>query len=97
MSNTTSRSKQAPAVTRPARFNFLRIPVTLKRIGRSRSGLYADIKAELFPAPVHIGLRTVAYPDYEIDLMNAATVAGKSPEEIRELVAALMAARKEGV
>lgn len=96
MSTTTSRPMSSPVVERPAQFTFLRIPAVLNRRGVSRSAHYADIKAGLFPAPVPIGQRAVAHPDYEVDAMNAATVAGKSPDEVRTLVAALVAARKAG-
>ena len=96
MSNITSRIKQALVFERPAQFSFLRIPTVLKRRGVSRSAHYADIKAGLYPAPVPIGQRAVAHPDYEVDALNAATVAGKSPAEVRALVAALVAARTAG-
>jgi prophage regulatory protein len=78
----------------PSQFSFLRIPVVLNRRGVSRSAHYADIKAGLFPSPVAIGLRAVAHPDYEVDALNAATIAGRSADEIRALVLRLEAARK---
>ena len=73
---------------------ILRLPSVLKRRGKSRSAHYADIKAGLFPKPVPIGLRAVAYPDYEVDALNAATIAGKSGDEVHALVLRLDAARK---
>ena len=94
MSNASSRNKESAAVVPPAQFSFLRIPVVLKRRGVSRSAHYADIKAGLFPKPVPIGLRSVAHPDYEVDALNAATIAGKSGDEIHALVLRLEAARK---
>ena len=95
MSN-TSRVPQVLVFERPTQFSFLRIPAVLKRRGVCRSAHYADIKAGLFPPPVPIGERAVAHPDYEVDALNAATVAGKSPHEVRALVAALVVARKVG-
>jgi prophage regulatory protein len=94
MSSTSDRNKESAAFAPPAQFSFLRIPVVLKRRGVSRSAHYADIKAGLFPKPVPIGLRAVAHPDYEVDALNAATVAGRSGDEIRALVSMLEAARK---
>ena len=88
--STGDRTNFAPS----GQFSFLRIPVVLKRRGVSRSAHYADIKAGLFPKPVPIGLRAVAHPDYEVDALNAATIAGKSADEIRALVVKLEAARK---
>ncbi len=37
----------------------------------------------------------VAHPDYEVDALNAATIAGRCGDEIRALVSKLEAARKE--
>lgn len=94
MSNTSVGSGDQTGFAPPGQFSFLRVPVVLKRRGVSRSAHYADIKAGLFPKPVPIGLRAVAHPDYEVDALNAATIAGKSASEIRALVAKLEAARK---
>lgn len=73
---------------------ILRLPSVLKRRGRSRSSHYADIKAGLFVKPVLIGLRAIGTPDYEVEALNAARIAGKSADEIRALVLRLEAARK---
>jgi prophage regulatory protein len=64
------------------------------RTGLSRSTLYLYISQGLFPKPINLGLRSIGWPDYEIDAMNAARIAGKSDEEIRALVVKLIAARK---
>ena len=74
---------------------LLRTKVVLKRRGRSRSSHYNDISDGLFPPPIPIGDRAVATPDYEVDTMIAAQVAGKSPEELRVIVKELVASRKE--
>ena len=94
MSNINASTGDRTNFAPPGQFSFLRIPVVLKRRGVSRSAHYADIKAGLFPKPVPIGLRAVAHPDYEVDALNAATIAGKSADEIRALVVKLEAARK---
>lgn len=73
---------------------ILRQAVVSKRTGRSRSALYQDIQVGLFTRPVAIGLRAVGWPDDEVDAINAARIAGKSDEEVRELVVKLEAARK---
>jgi len=39
--------------------------------------------------PVKLGERCAAWPSHEISKINAARIAGKSDEEIRELVAEL--------
>jgi prophage regulatory protein len=73
---------------------ILRIPAVLERRGRSRSSHYADIKAGLFVKPVLIGLRATGTPDYEVDALITARIAGKTDEEIRALVIKLEADRK---
>lgn len=94
MSNAPARSSNQAVFTPPTQFSFLRIPAVLKRRGVSRSAHYADIKAGLFPKPVAIGLRSVAHPDYEVDALNAATIAEESGDKIRALVVKLESARK---
>jgi len=37
----------------------------------------------LIPPPVSIGPRASGLPEHEIDVINAARIAGKSEEEIR--------------
>ena len=71
-----------------------RLQYVLNARARSRSAHYQDIKEGLFTSPVAIGLRAVGWPDDELEIINAARVAGKSEIEIRELVVKLEAARK---
>lgn len=97
MSNASTPSARPRASTPVKQFSFLRIPVVLKRRGISRSGHYSEVKARLYTAPIRIGPRAVAYPDYEVDLQNAARVAGMSESEIRDLVVELEAARSSAL
>ena len=73
---------------------ILRLPTVIRRRGRSRSAHYLDIQEGLFPHPVSIGARAVGWPEYEVDAINAARIAGKSDDEIRGLVKELIVARK---
>lgn len=91
--STPSEGCQAANIP-PGQITLLRLPAVLKRRGRSRSSHYADIKAGLFVKPVLIGLRATGTPDHEVDVLNAARIAGKTDEEIRALVVKLEAARK---
>ena len=75
-------------------FKMLRLPAVLDINGDSRSGLFVKIKNDTFTPPVKIGPRASAWPDYEVNAINAARVSGKSKEEIRELVKKLHQARK---
>lgn len=83
--------------TQHDQITILRLPTVLKRLGRSRSSHYSDIKAGLFVKPVRIGLRATGTPHAEVDALICARVAGKSDDEIRALVAELEAARKTAV
>lgn len=73
---------------------ILRLPSVLRERGRSRSAHYQDIQQGLFPRPVQIGLRAVGWPACEVSAINAARIAGKNDQEIRELVSRLEDARK---
>lgn len=45
---------------------FLKLPVVMGKTGKSRSSIYADIKNNLFPAPIKIGPRAVAWTSASI-------------------------------
>jgi prophage regulatory protein len=77
--------------------SILRLPAVLKKRGRSRSAHYLDIQEGLFTRPVSIGSRAVGWPVHEVDAINAARIAGKCEDEIRQLVAKLEAARKSAL
>lgn len=46
---------------------ILRLPEVIDRTGKSRSGIYADVKAGSFPRPVSIGARAVGWKDSAIE------------------------------
>ena len=46
---------------------ILRLPQVKARTGRSRSSIYADIKAGRFVAPISIGRRSVGWLAHEVD------------------------------
>ncbi|MBI1909876.1 MAG: AlpA family phage regulatory protein [Deltaproteobacteria bacterium] len=73
---------------------ILRLPVVKSASGLSRSSLYARITDGLWPKPVSLGARAVGWPSSEVAAVNAARIAGKSNDEVRQLVANLEAARK---
>lgn len=73
---------------------ILRLPSVRAETGIARSTLYLRINQGLWPEPVQIGARSVGWPAREVAALNAARIAGKSDDEIRQLVRDLMAARK---
>ena len=75
---------------------ILRLPEVKRAMGhRADASIYNAIRAGLFTNGVAIGQRAKGWPDYEVDAINAARVAGKSESEIRELVKSLHAKRTE--
>ena len=94
--NTRSNLSSAHSGINVARA-ILRLPSVLKKRGRSRSAHYLDIQEGLFTRPVSIGSRAVGWPEHEVDAINAARIAGKSEDEIRQLVAKLEADRKSAL
>ncbi|MDA1101496.1 MAG: AlpA family phage regulatory protein [Proteobacteria bacterium] len=70
-----------------------RAPKVCSDTGRGRSSLYSDVNAGLFPPPIKIGSRASAWPDYEVQAINNARIAGFSENQIRQLVTKLIAVR----
>ena len=76
--------------------SILRMPAVKAETGhRSHASIYTAVKLGLFTRPVPIGLRSVGWPDYEVEAVTAARVAGQSDEAIRALVNKLHAQRAE--
>ena len=62
--------------------------------GLARSTLYERISDGLWTRPVKLGARASAWPSHEVTALNAARIAGKPDDEIRELVKRLEADRQ---
>jgi len=73
---------------------LLRLPSVKAETGASRSTIYLRIQQGLWPKPVKLGPRSVAWPASEVAALNAARIAGMVDAEIRALVTRLEAARK---
>jgi prophage regulatory protein len=73
-----------------------RMPAVKAETGhRSHASIYTAIRAGLFPTGVAIGRRSKGWPSNEVQAINAARIAGKTDEQIRELVKVLHAKRTE--
>ncbi len=72
-----------------------RLPTIQAELGLSRSSVYGHIAQGLFPKPIQIGSRAVAWLSHETNAIITARIAGKSDDEIRELVAELMNQRSK--
>lgn len=67
---------------------LLRMSAVLQRYGLARPTLYRDIRRGVFPRPVKMG-RASAWPRVELEAVIAARIAGKTDDEVCELVAEL--------
>ena len=75
---------------------ILRIDGVLDATGhRSKTSIYNAVQAGMFTKPVRIEQQTTGWPDYEVQAIVAAQVAGQTPEEIRTLVNQLHTQRVE--
>lgn len=77
----------APAPT------LLRVAAVLARYGCARPTLYESMADGLFPRPIKLGPKFVAWPEHEVSTVIAARIAGKPAESIRTLVTEQIAAR----
>ena len=75
------------------RIVFRRRKDVLSATGKSSSRLYEDIQNGLFPPSVAIGPQARAWPDHEVNAINAARLRGASDEQLKKLVTDLVAAR----
>ncbi|WP_461516618.1 helix-turn-helix transcriptional regulator [Porticoccus sp.] len=74
---------------------ILRLPAVKQQSGLSRSTLYLRISEGLWTKPISLGGRSVGWPATEIETLNAARIAGKTDDAIRQLVLALEKEREE--
>lgn len=74
---------------------ILRLPAVINVYGKSRSTIYDEINRGLIPPPVSLGGRAIGFVESEIDALIRARIAGKSDDEVRALVADLVARRRE--
>jgi prophage regulatory protein len=71
-----------------------RLPQVAATLGLSRSTVWLRVKQKELTPPVRLGSRAVGWPANEISAINAARIAGKTGNEIREIVARLVAERQ---
>jgi len=72
-----------------------RQPDVLKSFSFKKSTLYNRIKEGLMVPPVSLGGTSVAWPEHELQAILRAMCAGKSPDEIKQIVTELIAKRSE--
>ena len=82
--------------TNQSHARLLRLPEVCDRRARGATSHYDDIARGLFTRPVKMGVRTSSWPEHEVEALIRARIAGKTDDEIRELVQKLEAARRVG-
>ncbi len=73
----------------PANPGFGRGKATLERRGVSSSTHGEDVSNELWTKPVKASKHSSSWPEYEVEALIAARIAGQSEEKIQRLIAAL--------
>jgi prophage regulatory protein len=74
---------------------IVRRPEVLELLCISRSNLYKKIEQGLWPKPISLGSRAVAWLSSENEQVLTSMIAGQSQEEIKQLVKTLVEARKQ--
>ena len=72
---------------------MIRLPGVKVETTKARSTVYKEMNEGLFPRPVKISERSVAWLTSDIAALNEARICGKSDGEIRDLVTRLHNAR----
>lgn len=87
----TNQTNSPP--TNGPRAKMLPTRATMEATGFSRPYLYALMKDGLFPRPVKWGDKFSVWPEDEVCAVINARVAGRTNDELRQLVAELTDAR----
>jgi prophage regulatory protein len=75
--------------------HIVRRHAVLELLQISRSNLYKKIEQGLWPKPISLGSRAVAWLSSENEQVLTSMIAGQSQEEIKQLVKTLEESRKQ--
>ena len=76
---------------------FFDLNETLAYRHRSRSSHFRDIENGLCTPQINVGPRSVAWLRTELETLRAAVIAGKSQDEIKQIVRELQDLRRKNV
>ena len=76
---------------------FFALQEVLEYRHRSRSSHFRDIENGLCTTPINVGPRSVAWLHTELETLRAAVIAGKSQDEIKQIVRELQDLRQQNV
>lgn len=57
---------------------FIRLPQVIELTARSKPAIYADIKCGVFPAPIKIGLRAVAWLESDVVRWMSSRISART-------------------
>ena len=63
---------------------LLRLPEVVRQTGLRRAAIYARIQEGIFPSPVKIGKRAVAWPESKVQAWIADRIAEAHPQRSDE-------------
>jgi prophage regulatory protein len=79
----------------PAAPNYVRPKDACRQLGgMGLSTLYAHIDRGMFPKPVALSRRFVVFPQEDVTAIINARLAGKTDEDVRQLVSEIMEKRR---
>lgn len=77
-------------MTRKNCMGILRLPDVMRQLGyRAHASVYNAINDGLFTKPVAIGVRSVGWPEEEVEQIYRARIAGFTTEQLKKLVSNL--------
>ena len=74
---------------------LIRIRQTIELSGLTRTSLYRKMKEGLFVPTIPLGERSCAHIESEVSAIINAMIAGKTPEELKDLVKYLVNQRQQ--
>ena len=74
---------------------LIRIRQTIELSGLTRTSLYRKMKEGLFVPTISLGERSCAHIESEVNATLNAMIAGKTPEELKDLVKYLVDQRRQ--
>lgn len=78
-----------------ANTRLIRRPEVEQLTGYRRSSIYARIHQGIFPPPITIGARSVAWIADEIHQVTGALINGKTQDQLKTLVTELIQRRRD--
>ena len=78
-----------------SKIQYHTIDEVLSRLALGRSTLYSQIQQGVFPTPVKLGKRKIAWPQHEVDQMMLLYLRETSVNEVRKRVLDLVNDRKK--